>query len=152
MGDGHLNKCIECTKKDVSDRESYLRQNFPEYIDKERERGREKYRRLGYRDRKPSRKVKQNSMNNYCNKFPEKIKAKNASSHIKSPDGKGKHHWSYNEEHYKDVIFLTPSEHYLIHRYMVYDQERMMYRTLEGVLLDTRASHLTYFNSVINTK
>jgi len=30
---------------------------------------------------------------------------------------------------------------------MIYDQERMMYRTLKGELLDTRERHITYIKS-----
>ena len=54
------------------------------------------------------------------------------------------HHWSYNEEHYKDVIHLTKKEHSKAHRFIIYDQERMMYRNLEGILLETKERHLKY--------
>jgi hypothetical protein len=49
MGDGHLNKCKECNKKDV--RENYeIKASDPLWMEKERERGREKYQRLEYKD------------------------------------------------------------------------------------------------------
>ena len=35
MGDGHLNKCKECTKKDVDEREKKKRQD-PEFVEKEK--------------------------------------------------------------------------------------------------------------------
>ena len=39
MSDGHLNICISCTKKRISEREKKLREN-PEWVEKEKERGR----------------------------------------------------------------------------------------------------------------
>lgn len=52
MLDGRLGKCIECTKNDVAKRESVLKQS-PEWLEKEKERGREKYHRIGCK--KPSK-------------------------------------------------------------------------------------------------
>jgi hypothetical protein len=139
MGDGHLGKCKECTKKDVRERDDRLRLN-PDFIKSERRRGREKYHRLyhgKYRTNKSSRKL-------YQYKYPEKYKAKCMSGQVMAPVGLEKHHWSYNEPHYKDVIFVSTRDHMRLHRYMIYDQERMMYRTTEGVLLDTRDKHEEY--------
>lgn len=49
MADGHLNKCKQCAKNDVS---STYQQNLGNqaFVEKERARGREKYHRLGYRE------------------------------------------------------------------------------------------------------
>ena len=56
------------------------------------------------------------------------------------------HHWSYNQEDWLDVIQLSIKEHHFLHRYIIYDQERMMYRGLDGVLLDTKEKHLKYYD------
>ena len=45
MEDGHFNKCKTCTRKDTREREEILRNN-PEWVEKEKKRGREKYHRL----------------------------------------------------------------------------------------------------------
>lgn len=149
MGDGHLNKCIECTKKDVHERDLLLKETDPNYIHEERKRHRDKYHRLGYKDKyKPTYEQKKIIMGKYSHRYPEKIKAASYSGSIIAPEGKQKHHWSYNEEHYKDVIFLTLEEHSKLHRYMIYDQERCMYRDLDGILLDTKEKHIAYFEKI----
>jgi hypothetical protein len=150
MADGHLNKCIVCNKKDVREREEVLRKD-PVWIEKEKDRHREKYHRLGYKElHKPSSEDKKRIISKYREKYPEKHEAQNASQKIKpSTEGNELHHWSYNKEHYKDLIELSVSEHNTIHRFMVYDQERKMYRTTEGILLDTRESAIKYYESIL---
>ena len=50
MADGHLNKCKSCAKKDVH--KNYLKNvEDDEYVEKERSRGREKYKRLKYNEK-----------------------------------------------------------------------------------------------------
>lgn len=149
MPDGRVNKCKECNKKDVKDNYFIKRMN-PEYVEKERARGREKYERLSYVNRKPNKEQKKKAINNWRNKFPEKYEAKKNMRGLKAfIFGNHLHHWSYNKEHYRDVIELTIKQHNLAHRFLIYDQERMMYRTTEGVLLDTKESHIEYINNLI---
>ena len=73
MRDGHLNKCILCAKKDVSLRYNNIAKD-PEWIIKERARGRDKYRRL-YRGNKKERENKERNKK-YYEKYPEKYAAK----------------------------------------------------------------------------
>lgn len=138
--------CKECTKKRVRIREAEKRKD-PKWVKKEKERHQKKYHRLGYKDKhKPTPEAKKEAIRKYKDKYPEKYKAKNASQRMqKEVKENHLHHWSYNEEHHKDVIELTPKVHALIHRYMVYDQERMMYRSTEdNILLDSRELHLHF--------
>lgn len=147
MGDGHLNKCKTCTKKDVDVREKELRKN-PEWLEKEHARHREKYHRLEYKEKhKPSPERKKEQMDRYKAKYPEKQLAKNKCSHLKSKNkGNHLHHWSYNEEHFKDVVELNVADHNTVHRMMTYDQERKMYReVIGGTLLDTRESSIEFY-------
>ena len=160
MKDGHLNKCKECTKKDVDKREKQLRKD-PEWVEKEKARAREKYRRLGYKDKhKPTPEQKKKIMNRYRDRYPEKVKVKGLSSHLKPEvDGNELHHWSYREEHAKDVIELSLETHNFLHRHMSYDQEQMMYRVSTNVtgfefgeLIDTKAKHLTFLTVCLSEK
>ena len=144
MGDGHLNKCIDCTKKDTATRAEYLLATDPDYIEKERERGRDKFKRLYRESPKPYKRMIKYG-NRFKDRYPEKVKAHALSQHLKAPEGKVKHHWSYREEDAKDVIFLTREDHSKIHRYIIYDQEQLMYRGIDNVLLDSKNKHLLYF-------
>ena len=149
MRDGHLNKCKECTKKDSSEISKIKVSTFDGKM-KERKRGRDKYRRL-YSYKKIDSAVSKSKNMRYFEKYPEKKTAQNLSSHI-SKDGFHAHHWSYNVEHAKDVIFLTPKQHCFAHRYMVYDQERRMYRRIDtNELLFSKEQHMGYINYCLET-
>lgn len=148
MADGTLNICKTCVKERTNKRLENLKEN-PEWTEKERIRCREKYHRLGYKDiHKTSPENEKIAKQKYKNKYPEKYLAKNKSKRLPCKKGNQLHHWSYNEEHYKDVIELSVSDHALLHRNMIYDQERMMYRNINGILLDTKESHIELLNKL----
>lgn len=148
MGDGHLNKCKQCTKKDVSEK-FFENMKDPKLLEKERERGRDKYKRLNYKEVKPDPIVKKRSIAKYREMYPEKQMASSASQHILKIDGYENHHWSYNEKHYKDIIRISIESHYLAHRHMVYDQERKMYRKSKtNELIDTREIAIEFYKSL----
>ena len=95
-------------------------------------------------------KKKKEIIARYKNKYPEKYSAKNKSSHLRKK-GFEKHHWSYREGDEKDIIWLTTAEHNTAHRFLIYDQERMLYRRSDSnVLLDTRERHEEYIKEFIN--
>ena len=142
MHDGHLNKCKDCAKKDVKERQDRKRLD-PAWVEKERARGRDKAARLYRTSLKPYRQYKQNDQP-WMERFPEKIAAGIKSQRIPHPDGTHRHHWSYLPEDSKDIIILQTPDHYTAHRFLVYDQERMQYRRLDGELLDTRERHVEY--------
>ena len=148
MLDGYLNKCKTCTRKDVQERVNKLSID-PEWIELERARHREKYHRLNYKEKhKPSPEMKKEAMERYKISYPEKQKAKNKSQRISCTKGNNLHHWSYNEEHWKDVIEMSVADHNLLHRHIDYDQSTFMYRNKNGVLLDTRDSHITLLKNL----
>lgn len=150
MGDGHLNKCKECNKKDVKDNYR-INISKPGYMDKERKRGREKHHRL-YRRAVKDYVHQYNDGSTYLTRYPEKKIAGNKSSHLLRKGFEG-HHWSYNEQHYKDIIWLTKKHHMKAHRFIVYDQEQMMYRRYDTLeLLDTKERHEAFIKHCIETK
>lgn len=142
MSDGHLNKCKECTKNDVKG--NYLsNKNNNGFLEKERKRGRIKYHQLYSSNTKKSNK---DSIKNYRDKYPEKYQVYKMSINLKNTDkALEKHHWSYNVEHAKNVIWLTKKDHSKAHRFIIYDQERKMYRRIDNnILLDTLEIHNEY--------
>lgn len=133
MGDGLLGKCKRCTRKDAEDRRA-IKLKDPEWIAKEQQRHRKK------------------SKDRDCI-FPEKRIAMNAARKIGKNKGEHLHHWSYKAEHRRDVIRLEAPHHRKAHRFLVYDQERMMYRRTDTMeLLDTRERHEAYIRLMIETQ
>lgn len=147
MADGHLNVCKECVKKRVSQRYAELLAD-PSFVESERRRHREKFHRLGKLWKKDKSRDLIRSRE-FRSKFPEKYKAHTAASQIECPSSHHRHHWSYQKEHWLDVIILTVAEHAKLHRYIRYDKDSMMYRTLSGTLLDSKEKHVTYMNEIL---
>lgn len=79
--------------------------------------------------------------------YPEKCVARKLSEKIKAPEGMVKHHWSYRKEDATDVVFVTPQNHAKLHMYIVYDQERRMYRHYSSNILLCKADHIAIITS-----
>lgn len=143
MLDGHLNKCKECCRNESKSNIESKRKD-PEWIEKERKRGREKYRKRKYK--------RVNKNNDYRRRYPEKARASNSIKN-KRRAGFNLHHWSYRKEHWSDVIELSIQEHNKAHRFLVYDAERMMYRRFDtNELLDTKEKHESFITECIKNK
>ena len=128
MKDGHSYYCKDCCHKYQSE----YRKNH-----------------INSKKTKPSTSSHKKWNAKYRKRFPEKYIAQNSIRIYKDHDGFNNHHWSYNNEHRNDVIVLKIEDHLILHRYMIYDQERMMYRTINGILLDTKERHIEYLKTLV---
>ena len=146
--DGRLGKCKSCTKTD-SKKQTELNISTPEGLEKERQRHRDKYHRLGYKGIHKQSPEKESLRNKSRRKrSPEKYKANASTIRMERKNGFHLHHWSYNEEHWKDIIELSVADHSTLHRFLIYDQDTFYYRTLEGLLLDTKEKHREYIEKL----
>lgn len=107
----------------------------PDYVEKERERGRDKYSRLGYKDK-------------YNMAHPE---TKCVSSKLKKLgvdlSGLEVHHWNYNKLY--DVFLLDPKAHKLVHKYIDFDENSKMF-SRGGLLIDSNEKHLHLIKSIFS--
>jgi hypothetical protein len=135
MSDGHVNKCKQCNKNDI--KSNYLEKSKDfNWIEKERERGREKYKRLNYKDRQ-----KELDKNRY---WKETSIYKGLHKKFKMPKGYELHHWNYKIEYLEDVIILKTKSHRNAHKYLTFDDELLIFKTKDGILLDTKTKHIQY--------
>ena len=149
MGDGHLNKCKTCTKNDSA---KTLKEKISteDGLEAERARHREKYYRKGYKDvHKPTPFNKKKAMDGYRQKYPEKYKAKIKSQRIsRNLEESELHHWNYNIDYAKDILELTKTDHAKLHRFLVYIEDKFIYKTVEGEILDTKEKHINFVKSL----
>ena len=82
--------------------------------------------------------------------LPVQLKAAEyALEHVVAPEGMIRHHWSYREEHWADVIFLKSEKHLPVHRYITLDRKSLKYRDASGTLLNTREKHMAYLKLIL---
>lgn len=137
MADGYLNACKECKRKDVHERYWTLSSDDA-YMEKERARGREKYKRLNYAAKSSdSKRAKQEA-------YPS-LRSTKARLHIRVPAGIELHHWNYN--HLDSVILLPRRIHHRLHTRLRLKMPDGIY--YEGdTALDTIEKHLSVIRSV----
>ena len=134
MGDGHLGKCKECAKNDVRLKYDENVEN-PLYVEKERARGRDKWKRLHHNW-------------NIKNKHSE---GKDTSRFLKNKgidmEGKEAHHWNYNLQN--DVFIMPKRAHRLIHKYLLYDENTKMFFDSRAMnLIESMPSHLLFIKDI----
>lgn len=123
MGDGHLNKCKKCTKKDVHcNYEKKIKdENF---VENERKRGREKYKRLY------SGEKQHNDKNTNSVRISIERKLGKLNNEIEL------HHWNYNDLF--SVIALNRRFHAQLHQMLIYNKkERIFYVSQERPLFSS---------------
>jgi hypothetical protein len=136
MADGRLNKCKDCTKNDT--KRNYEKNiSKPEYIEKERARGRDKHRRL-YAGK-----------SNKKHPWSDLYKYKSLRRKFKFvPFDYELHHWSYKDENLEDIIIVHRFEHKKIHNKLKLIVELRCFETISGELLDTKEKHCKFIESL----
>lgn len=125
MADGHLNKCKECAKKD-SIKNYDIKSQDEGWMEMERARNREKFKRLGYRGRFKSTR----ELTEYATNINRELQVRGVDT-----DKKEAHHWNYNEPY--SVFLLTRRTHKRIHKYIIVNYEDGYNYTLDNVKIES---------------
>ena len=140
MSQGRDSKCKECVKERSRKRHHTLKEN-DEWLEQERSRHREKYLRLGYKDKqlewdkdKPWKKTQT---------------YKNLSRNLGLEKGFEAHHWNYNDDYLKDVFIMESSPHKILHTHLTMDiEKRIFFITETGKYLETKQEHEEFIKAL----
>ena len=137
MADGHLNKCKECAKKDA--KVNYDKNSLDEdWLEKQRIRGREKFKRLGYLNR--FRKTV--SICSEESNISRKLRVRGYNTR-----GKEAHHWNYNFPN--SVFLLSRKAHRRIHLHLSVNYDDKFCYTEEGRRIETESEAIEYFRKIL---
>ena len=135
MKDGHLNKCKECTKSDVHN--DYMKKSSDEsWMEKERERARDKYRRLKY---KSGRTRIDFSAPSYIGRL---LRARGFDT-----TNKEAHHWNYNKPF--SVFLMSRNAHHRIHNAIIMSRVDKCCYTKDGVKIENEQQAKEVYESII---
>lgn len=135
--DGHFNECKECVKKRTRER-YYLNIQDESFVERERERGRRKYREKGYAHNPTSAKIQKQM------KYPG-LRTARRDFKVELPPTVELHHWNYTDKNH--VIVLDKSLHHRLHNIIKLDIDTGYYSHNEAPL-DTIDKHLNIIKSV----
>jgi len=130
--DGYSEKCKECAKS-MAQKNYFLKSKDEKFVEQERIRGRDKYRRL-YVGTKSAHEENKNTR-----KF---LKSKGINL-----TGLELHHWNYNNKN--DVFILDRKAHKLVHKFIEYDVESKLF-VYDGKKLNSKDSHLEVIIKIFN--
>lgn len=139
MADGHLNKCKTCTKKYAKERHHKLFNNDSNWVEKEKVRAKERYHRLGYKDKQKEWDQKRPWGASHEFKIQNKELGLSKGEHV--------HHWNYNEDYIRDVFIMPALDHRRAHTHLILDHALKLFVSKEGELLDSKEKHMNFIQS-----
>jgi len=140
MGDGHLNKCKECTKMHSKQRH-YRKYKDDDFVDSERLRARKKYKRLNYNEKQKE----WNRSRPWANSSEYKGLHKKLRNNGLIKEGDTSHHYDYNK--LNCVFIMNSFDHRHIHTYLNLCNDTKCFIEKEtGVLLDTLTKNIRFLD------